>query len=86
VDNPINNRWHKWEGKKQLVSQENYTVSQYVDYYHECRPHQGIGNVLLSKPGGEPEDKPDVVPMNLASIKCERRLDGLLKHYYHDAA
>jgi hypothetical protein len=22
VDNPINNRWHKWEGKKQLVKSQ----------------------------------------------------------------
>ncbi len=64
----------------------NYIVSQYVDYYHECHPHQGIGNVLLPKPRGESEEEPDVVPMNLATVKCESRLGGLLKHYYHDAA
>ena len=64
----------------------NYIVSQYVDYYHECRPHQGIGNVLLPKSRGEPEEEPDVVSMDLATVKCESRLGGLLKHYYHDAA
>jgi len=64
----------------------NYIVSQYVDYYHECRPHQGIGNVLLPKPRGEPEEEPDVVSIDLATVKCESRLGGLLKHYYHDAA
>jgi len=29
---------------------------------------------------------PDVASLDLGKIKCERRLGGLLKHYYRDAA
>ena len=65
----------------------DYIVGEFVAYYHDCRPHQGIGNVLLPRPRGKPnDDEPDAVPLNLETIKCERRLGGLLKHYYRDAA
>jgi putative transposase len=65
----------------------DYIVREYVDYYHDCRPHQGIGNVLLPKVRGKPDDAKSVVmPLDLAKVKCERRLGGLLKHYHRDAA
>ena len=65
----------------------DYIVSSYVEYYHDCRPHQGIGNVLLSKSGEQPtDDSPDTLPLSLSQIKCETRLGGLLRHYYRDAA
>ena len=34
----------------------DHIVSEYVAYYHERRPHQGIGNVRLTPPRGEPEE------------------------------
>ena len=67
----------------------DYIVSEFVDYYLECRPHQGIGNVLLPKPGAPPDDSDDEaasIPLDLSQIKCETRLGGLLRHYYRDAA
>jgi hypothetical protein len=65
----------------------NYIVSEYVDCYHACRPHQGIRNVLLPNPRGEPQvEEADFVSIDLATVKCESRQGGLLKHYYHDAA
>ena len=65
----------------------DYIVSSYVDYYHECRPHQGIGNVLLPKPDEKTLDgSPDSLPLDLSQIKCEERLGGLLRHYYREAA
>ena len=56
-------------------------VSEYVSYYHDSRPHQGIGKRLLcDDEGGEP---PAVV--SLDQIRCETRLGGLLKHYHRAA-
>ena len=58
----------------------DYIVSEYVTYYHENRPHQGIGNKLIA---GEKRENPPVT--NLQNIKCETCLGGLLKHYHHAA-
>jgi len=75
-------------GKRHL----DYLIREFVDYYHECRPHQGIGNVLLPKPGDSTNpdrdtcEEPAALPLDLSHIKCETRLGGLLRHYYHDAA
>jgi putative transposase len=64
----------------------DHIVNQYVTYYHECRPHQGIGNVLLPLPRGEPLlAESDETILDAGTIKCERRLGGLLKHYYRAA-
>ena len=64
----------------------DYIVSEYVAYYLECRPHQGLDNRLLPLPRGEPDDEDDVVPLDPTKVKCEHRLGGILKHYYRDAA
>ncbi len=64
----------------------DYIVSEYVAYYLECRPHQGLDNRLLPLPRGKPDDDDVVVPLDPSNIKCEHRLGGILKHYYHDAA
>lgn len=58
----------------------DYIVSEYVAYYHECRPHQGIGNQLI---GAGDEEPPTVI--SLDEVTCETRLGGLLKHYYRAA-
>ena len=66
----------------------DYIVSEYLAYYHECRPHQGLGNVLLPKPGvpsDDSDDEPAKLPLDLSQVKCETRLGGLLKHYYRAA-
>jgi putative transposase len=67
----------------------DYIVSEFVEYYHEQRPHQGLGNRLLPRPGAPPDntdDEPASLPLDLPQIKCETRLGGLLRHYYRDAA
>ena len=64
----------------------DFIVSEYVAFYLECRPHQGLDNKLLPLPRGTLEDDEDVVPLDLGKIKCEHRLGGILKHYYLDAA
>ncbi|MEZ6073165.1 MAG: integrase core domain-containing protein [Pirellulales bacterium] len=65
-------------------------VGEFVQYYHEERPHQGMDNDLLtaadSQPakGGDKKPLPDVVPV--AAIACRQRFGGVLKHYYRQAA
>lgn len=68
----------------------DHIVSEYVTYYHDLRPHQGVGNVLLPRPRGEPSEVPggDGTPplRDLAEVKRGQRLGGLLKHFYRNAA
>lgn len=58
-------------------SQLNYIVGEFLRYYHEERPHQGLGNVPLTKPPAAVGD---------GEIVCRERLGGLLKHYERVAA
>ena len=69
-------------GKKHF----DYIVSEYVSYYHECRPHQGLDNKLLPLPRGRLNEDDEALPFDPATIKCENRLGGILKHYYREAA
>jgi len=55
----------------------DHIVREFVDYYHDCRPHQGIGNRLI---GFEDSDVPPVID-NVEQLECESRLGGLLKTY-----
>jgi transposase InsO family protein len=51
-------------------------VFEYVQHYHVERPHQGLGNELIT-------------PTNVngtGEIECHERLGGLLKSYYRRAA
>jgi putative transposase len=55
----------------------NHLVSEYLVHYHTERPHQSMGNRLLS--GEEPE-------VSVAGeITCQQRLGGLLKSYQRKA-
>jgi putative transposase len=53
-------------------------LSEFVEHYHEERPHQGLGNKPLADPGQPPPAK--------GKIRCRKRLGGLLKHYHRQAA
>ncbi|REJ69686.1 MAG: hypothetical protein DWQ31_03520 [Planctomycetota bacterium] len=69
----------------------DHIVSEYVSYYHDCRPHQGVGNVLLPKArdklaDGGTDDSETAEAFTLADIRCQHRLGGVLKHYYRAAA
>jgi putative transposase len=56
-----------------------YVVEQYAGkYYHEERPHQGLGNRTIIQPT---EVRPTA-----GRILCRERLGGLLKSYYRKAA
>ena len=56
-----------------------YALSMYTIHYHQERPHQGKGNVVLMPPANHCQRSHD-------PIQCRERLGGLLKYYYCDAA
>ena len=60
----------------------NHLISEYQEYYHTARPHQGMGNMPLT--GGRAAKADEV--FNLEQIECRHRLGGLLKDYFHKAA
>jgi putative transposase len=58
----------------------DYLVREYVEHYHTERPHQGLGNGMVT---GEP---PPALPDSNDTVLCRTRLGGLLKHYHRIAA
>ena len=61
-------------GKKSL----QYVLREYVAHFHKERNHQGLENTIPF-----PSEK---VGNTKGKIKCNKRLGGLLKYYYRDAA
>ena len=53
----------------------DHIVREFVDYYHECRPHQGIGNRLI----GAEHDHVSAQIEGIEQLECESRLGGLLR-------
>ena len=53
-------------------------LKQFAGHYHFERNHQGIGNDIIA-PGEE-------VGRTDGDIQCNKRLGGMLKYYYRDAA
>jgi putative transposase len=58
----------------------DYLVREYVEHYHEERPHQALDNRLINS-----EPPPARLESN-GDVKCHTRLGGLLRHYYRAAA
>jgi hypothetical protein len=56
-----------------------HVLNQYILHYHQERPHQGKGNVLLF-PSARVDQGPE------GSIQCRERLGGLLKYDHRKAA
>ena len=59
------------------------SLDQFIEHYHHERPHQGVGNVILFPT--------DPVPLGeratrAGPVHCRKRLGGLLKYYYREAA
>jgi putative transposase len=48
-----------------------------VDFYHEERPHQGLGNELIA---------PKATSLGSGLVRCRERLGGMLKFYFREAA
>jgi len=52
-------------------------LMEFSHHYHEERPHQGLGNRLITP----------TAPMHLEGpVKCRERLGGVLKFYHREAA
>jgi hypothetical protein len=52
-------------------------VRAFVHHYHHERPHQGLGNELITSKTTSIETGP---------VHCRERLGGVLKSYYRGAA
>jgi transposase InsO family protein len=56
-----------------------HTLKEYLMHFHQERPHQGKGNVVLMPVRGH-------VTTHDGPIRCRERLGGLLRYYDRDAA
>ena len=52
-------------------------VREFVHHYHEERPHQGLANELIA---------PKTTLVGTGRVTCRKRLGGVLKFYYREAA
>ena len=48
-----------------------------VDFYHEERAHQGLGNERIA---------PKTTLLGPGPVRCRERLGGVLRFYYREAA
>ncbi len=67
-------------GEKHL----RHILTEYLHYYNELRPHQGMGNVPL--PEATESEAPRRALPDRGEVLCHERLGGLLRHYYRAAA
>jgi putative transposase len=58
----------------------DYLCQEYVEHYHNERPHQGLNNMLIVKPPDDDEEP------TLLELKCTERLGGVLRSYSSSAA
>jgi hypothetical protein len=56
-----------------------HALTEYVTHFHQERPHQGKGNLVLMP-------APHAGIQRAGSIQCRERLGGLLKYYHREAA
>jgi transposase InsO family protein len=56
-----------------------HALTEYVVHFHQERPHQGMGNVVLMPAPCQAGPSP-------GPPQCRERLGGLLKYYYREAA
>ncbi len=64
------------------LRQLDHIVQTYALYHNEFRPHQGLGNRSVGAGGDPPPETAEVEPR---SVRCQRWLGGLLKHYHRQA-
>lgn len=53
----------------------DYLVHEFVRYYHDCRPHQGLDNKVIVAGAVEAS------VAKAEQVQCESRLGGLLESY-----
>jgi hypothetical protein len=54
----------------------DYVAREYLEHYHAERPHQGMGNLPLTR-----NDRLDGVTNSGGAVVCRERLGGALRHY-----
>ncbi len=54
-----------------------HAIGDFVEHYHEERPHQGLDGSLI-QPG-------ESAPRPTGPIRCRERLGGIIRHYYREA-
>jgi putative transposase len=67
----------------------NYLVTEWLEHYHQERPHQSLGNEPPTKPKRPPKVSRGTVAQQivaLSDVRCRQRLGGLLKTYSRMAA
>jgi putative transposase len=62
------------------VSHLNHIVREFLRYYHEVRPHQGVGNITLDQ-AAVPDTPADPVTARVGKVVRDDWLGGLLKSY-----
>ncbi|WP_020473451.1 hypothetical protein [Zavarzinella formosa] len=60
-----------------------HLLTEFLDHYHQTRPHQGKENLTLPVANGE---RLRYVPRGDYEIVCHEKLGGLIKHYERRAA
>jgi putative transposase len=64
-----------------------HICAEYIRFFNEYRPHQGLGNLTIPTAAAGPPPEVDFDPAaNVGRIRCRRFLGGLLRHYYREAA
>jgi hypothetical protein len=58
----------------------DYIVAEFLPYYHELRPHHGLGNLTLNRATTKVPPT-ETVANNTGDIVCNGWLGGLLKSY-----
>jgi len=66
----------------------NHILGDYVHFFNQHRPHQGLGNRPLPIAAGERGDVATTARLDDGpdDVRCKRFLGGLLRHYYRTAA
>jgi putative transposase len=57
----------------------DYIAQTFVRFYNAHRPHRGVGNAILDEAGMGPMQVR--MDNDVGSVRCERFLGGLLRHY-----
>ena len=58
----------------QIVTRGITLAGDYIEYFHQERPHQGLGNEII-----EPQFRP--TDEGGEWVECRKRLGGWLKYY-----
>jgi DNA-binding protein Fis len=71
-------------GEKHL----RHLLKEFLEHYHDERPHQSLGNRPPNRPAGHEEEAviPFVKESRSSKVVCRERLGGLLKSYSRIAA